>query len=500
MIPDSSAVIRIQDLTYRCPGYNTVPVTALNNINLEIRKGEKVVISGPSGSGKTSLIRCISGLIPNSSRGGRFSGVVEVGGINTQSHTVAEISQFVGTVFQDPDHQIVTSRVDSEIAFGLENLGVPADEIELKISHIAERLGIRHLLNRETSDLSWGEKQRVAIASVLVMNPEIVVMDEPFSGLDPEMSATLITLLDDLNRHSNITLVLVEHRIEHISHLMDRIVVMNKGEIVYDGPPAEGLVGLMRSRGVSLPDAGGGWTDINDLIRSFPEPEDRTDPPGLELRNVTFRYPASSSPAVDNVSLKVYGGEITVIVGSNGSGKSTLAKHLNGVLKPDSGKIFLYGKEILAGDSDPLSKVVGLVSQHADYQLFEESIIEELSFGPGNLGMSEDWIKKSLPEVISSLSLGHIDPDTPPLRLSVGEKQRVAIGSILMMKTRVVVLDEPTLGLDWGLKKNLAGILRDLCADGGIVLIVTHDLEFASVCADRVVLMNNGRLGCQSQN
>ncbi|MCK9306912.1 MAG: energy-coupling factor ABC transporter ATP-binding protein [Methanoculleus sp.] len=495
------SIVKIRDLTYTYPGYNTAPVTALRAVNLDIASGETVVLTGPSGSGKTSLLRCINGLIPHSDRkGGKFSGEVTVAGMNTAMHSVAEISEAVGTVFQNPDQQIVTTSVDSEIAFGLENRGVLPEEIEVKIKGAAELLGIGHLLKRETSDLSWGEKQRVAIASVLVMQPEIVVMDEPFSGLDPQASSNLVSVLDELNRKFNITFIIAEHRVGHLADLMDRIVVMKGGMVLYDGPPGDNLSAVTKSHGVVLPESGCRVSDDTSLFDSLPGTGFNHRTPVIELIDVGFTYPCSLSPALDDISLKIYDSQITVILGSNGSGKSTLARHLNGTLKPDSGKVILFGEDTSGRQVRNITHLVGLVSQHADYQLFEENITEEFSFGPGNMGMPDEDIRSRIPGMIASFDLGHIDPKTPPLRLSAGERQRVAIGSVLMMKTPVVVLDEPTLGLDEGLKRNLAGTLKKLCRERHSVVVMTHDLEFASFCADRVLLMDSGKIGYDSLN
>lgn len=498
-------IVRIRDLTYTYPGYNTAPVTALRSVNLDVASGEKVVLTGPSGSGKTSLLRCINGLIPHSDRrGGKLSGEVTVAGMNTAMHSVAEISRAVGTVFQNPDQQIVTNSVDSEIAFGLENRGVLPDEIELKIKEAAGLLGVGHLLRRETSDLSWGEKQKVAIASVLVMQPEVVVMDEPFSGLDPQASSNLVSVLDELNRKFNITFIIAEHRVGHLADLMDRVVVLKGGEMLYDGPPGDGLSAATESHGVVLPEPCCRVPDDTSLFRSLPGKGSGRRTPVIELIGVGFTYPGSPSPALDNVSLKIYKSQITTVLGSNGSGKSTLARHLNGTLKPDSGRIILFGADTSGGQAKNITHLVGLVSQHADYQLFEENIVKEFSFGPENVGMSDQDIKSRIPEMVASLGLGRIDPKTPPLRLSAGERQRVAVGSVLMMKTPVVVLDEPTLGLDEGLKQNLAETLKKLCRERHTVVVMTHDLEFASSCADRILVMGSGKirydsLDCEAQ-
>ncbi|ADN35978.1 ABC transporter related protein [Methanolacinia petrolearia DSM 11571] len=488
MPTDTGPAVRIRNLSYRYPGYNTAPSVALDSINFDIRYGEKVLVSGASGSGKSSLLRCINGIIPNSGRrGSEFSGEVFVAGMNTRSHSIAEISGTVGTVFQNPDQQIVTNSVKSEIAFGLENICTPTEEIGNRIGNITELMHIENLLDRETSDLSWGEKQKVAIASVLVMEPKIVVMDEPFSGLDPRSAASLGELLNTLNRRFNLTIVLAEHRTEQVSGLVGRVVKLEKGRITYDGPP-EGTGSVPISKGTDYP-----------FVRPAPSGRKEGFTPAIELAGASYTYPGSPSPAIDNISIAFYDSAITVLLGSNGSGKSTLSKHLNGILRPDSGRVCLFGEEVTEQGKESVTKKVGLVSQHADHQLFEESISGEFSFGPANIGVPEEEINRRVPKVLSALDLGHIDLNTPPLRLSAGEKQRIAIGSILVMETPVIVLDEPTLGLDNRLKDALAAELRRRAMKGGCIIVMTHDLEFASTLRpERVLVMENGRISRDS--
>lgn len=488
---ESSPAVRIKNLTYRYPGYNTSPVTALKEIDLEILEGEKVLITGPSGSGKSSLLRCINGLIPNSDKGGEFSGDVWIYGMNTREHSVPEISRYVGTVFQNPDYQIVSDRVDFEIAFGLENLAVPPEEIESNIEEIAELLKIPHLLERSTSELSWGEKQKVAIASVLVMKPKIIVLDEPFSGLDPASFANLVNLLNELNREPGITVIIVEHRTGDLYLHMDRIVEIEDGAIVSDRRRTADA-NRLNSPQAPVTGAGNSINLRDSLVQKTPVISGGN--PAVELRDVSFSYPGAERPAISGLSLKINENEITVILGSNGSGKSTLAKHLNGTLKPDSGEVFLLGGNVAGTAKRDLVKMSGLVSQHADSQLFGENITEEFSFGPENTGMAEAEIERLIPEIISSLDLDRIDKNSPLLRLSAGQKQRIAIGSVLMMQTRVLVLDEPTIGLDHRLKENLSETLKEIAGSGRCVIVMTHDIGFAASCAQRVLTMDKGKI------
>ncbi|WFN34531.1 energy-coupling factor ABC transporter ATP-binding protein [Methanogenium sp. S4BF] len=483
-------LLRVESLSYSYPSFGSgkKPPT-LSGISLAIHKGERVVICGPSGSGKSTLIQTLIGLIPHS-RSGRMEGRVIVDGLDTSGTSVPHLSKTVGFVFQDPDHQMVTGDVDSEIAFGPEQSGMDPEMIEARISRIAGMLHISHLRGRELSDLSWGERQKVAIASVLVMQPKIIVLDEPLSGLDTDSAATLIDHLGTVGKTLNIAVVIVEHRLDLLTGFMDRMVVMDDGRIVYDGHaadfsgPAAGLHPGNTGGGVH-----GGEACMPGL---FVPPEGIA--PIIEAIDLSYTYPHQKIPVLTGVSAAFYPGEVVFICGPNGSGKSTFIKHLNGILRPDTGRVLVSGGDIAGKTVAETAATVSLVGQHADYQLFEETIERELAFGPRNLGMEEGAIDRSIDEIMELMGMTHLGRKGRPLKLSVGEKQRVAIASHLVMKTPVIVLDEPTLGLDKILKDKLASLIRDLKKGGKTIIVVTHDQEFARLCADRFLYFRDGCL------
>ncbi|MFA7072834.1 MAG: ABC transporter ATP-binding protein [Methanoculleus sp.] len=470
----ADTVIEFRSVSFRHPVSRAArPREVLSGINCIIREGERVLLTGPSGSGKTTFLRCCNGLIPHA-RPGTLEGDVFVRGQNTRDCTVSDLATTVGMVFQDPDHQIFSTDVVAEIAFGPEQLGWSPPRIDRAIDDVLHLLRLDHLADRQTTELSWGERQRLAIASVVVVQPSILALDEPFSGLDAASAAGLLDLLDTLNRESGMTIILSEHRAELVTSWASRQITLVDGKIAGDGRPP---------------------VLYAPLRRTPPRRAARSASAGIvTLQDVTFRYPGREIPALDGVSLTIYPGEVTILAGPNGSGKSTLLKHLNGLLRPDSGRIIVNGKDVRDGTVAEIARTVGLVCQHADYQLFGETIAEELAFAPANLGIQQDEITRRIEYVREHLGIVYLGLEVSPLALSVGEKQRVSIASVLTMDTPVLALDEPTLGLDPAAKQRLARFIATLCSRGKAVIIATHDAEFSSAVADRVVRIERGRI------
>jgi len=470
----ADAAIEFRGVSFRHPASRSArPREVLSGIDCVIGEGERVLLTGPSGSGKTTFLRCCNGLIPHA-RPGNLEGDVFVRGQNTRDCTVSDLAVTVGVVFQDPDHQIFSTDVISEIAFGPEQLGWSPARIDRAVTDVLHQLRLDHLADRQTTELSWGERQRLAIASVIAVRPSILILDEPFSGLDAASAAGLLDLLGTLNRESGMTIVLSEHRAELVASWASRRISLVDGKITGDGRPPVPYPPLQsnpRRRTARAASAG-----------------------IVTLQDVTFRHPGRETPALDGVSLTIHPGEVTVLAGSNGSGKSTLLKHLNGLLRPDSGRITVNGRDTRDATVAELARTVGLVCQHADYQLFGETITEELAFAPANLGIPSDVIAQRTASVREHLGIGHLGLDLSPLALSVGEKQRVSIASVLTMDTSVLALDEPTLGLDPGAKQRLAVVIAALCTRGKAVVVATHDTEFSSMVAERIVRIERGRI------
>jgi energy-coupling factor transport system ATP-binding protein len=434
-----------------------------------------------------------------------MEGDVTVLGMNTREYDVPYFAPHLGMVFQDPGYQMVTGDVESEIAFGLEIQNFPERLIRSRLDQIARLLRIGHLMGRTINDLSWGERQRVAIASVLAIRPSLLVMDEPFSGIDTSTSLNLAEILADLNKNLGTTILIFEHRTAYLSSLVGRRIVMDEGQIIADEKP-DPDPGVRNGRPIQpvvIPHFGAeGSPTYQNPTELHPNPCTAPNPavPALSLKDVVYRYPGGRSPVLDQISLDFYPGEVTIITGANGAGKTTLLKHCNGLITPDRGSVLLGSDPISQKTIAATARTVGLLNQHADYQLFEGTIAEELAFGPRNLGKTEEMIAGIIRKIRQQCSLDHIDPLAPPLGLSGGEKQRVALAGILAMETPVVILDEPTFGLDSGLKHALTGLLRSLCDAGKTVVIATHDEEFAEACGDRFIRITAGQIESDCRN
>jgi energy-coupling factor transporter ATP-binding protein EcfA2 len=473
----ADAAIEFRAVSYRHPpSRQGRPRDALSEIDCAVREGERVLLTGPSGSGKTTLLRCCNGLIPHA-RSGILEGDVLVQGQNTRDCAIGDLSATVGMVFQDPDHQIFTADVVSEIAFGPEQLGWPTSRIDRAVREAMRQFRLEHLADRQTTDLSWGERQRLAIASVAVVRPAVLVLDEPFSGLDSASAAALLDLLSVLNRESGTTIILSEHRAQLVASWASRRISLAGGKIVGDSA----VTGPMPSvRNDFPPRAGESVRPVREAI--------------ITLQGIAFRHGRAKAPVLDGITLTIAAGEVLVLTGPNGSGKSTLLKHLNGLLRPESGSILIDGKAIEDRTVAEIARTVGLVCQHADYQLFGETVAEELAFAPGNIGTSPSEISQRIDRVRRQLDIEHIELQASPLALSVGEKQRVSIASVLTMDTPVLALDEPTLGLDPEAKYRLADLLIALRTEGKAIIVATHDTEFAGTVADRIVRIDCGRI------
>ncbi len=448
----------------------------LNDVNLEFNEGEFVLIVGLSGCGKSTLCRAINGIIPHF-YGGTVSGHVNVDGRDTRNTTPAQLANTVGMVFQDPENQLVMTNVENEMAFGMENLALSRDEMRKRVEQLASYFDLRRFFKRFIPELSGGEKQKVALASVLAMRPKYIVLDEPTSQLDEETAVLFLDFLKRLNREQGIGIIIVEHRLERCLRHAQRIVLMEGGHIVLDGRPKELMLAL-KEKGL-----------IADFNRKVPP--DGHSSVVISAQALNFAY--GEAKILNDLSLDVKSQEIVAIVGANGCGKSTLLKHLNGLLRPKAGKVILMGQDIEKATTASLANQIGYLGQNPNNYLFEETLTKELQFTLKNLSIDPaEW-----PERID-WSLRVLDLDRYremfPRDLSCGERERAALASVIVGKPKILVLDEPTRGLDYGNKEKMATILDALREEGMTTILVTHDYRFVAEHATRVMKLEDGRL------
>ncbi len=480
----------VEHLSFR---YRRRPTWTLKDILMEARPGELILIAGMSGSGKSTLARAINGLIPHSYQGERL-GAVYVMGDEVGKLDKAHIAQRVGTLLQDPERQIVGAYVENEIAFGLENLGFPREEIFRRIEWVLDYLNMPHLRYRETFALSGGEKQKVALAGILVMEPNMLILDEPLANLDPATAQEALTWFRKLADDGH-TVLIIEHRVEDVLRIHpDRIFYIEDGQRKFFGPPQD-LPKAVDYRQVKLPAP---W--ILRLARKHAPPafEPRVGPPGapkeplVEFEDVYFRYDEEGPWILKGIRWTIYRGDIIALLGPNGAGKTTLVKHALGLLRPTRGRVRVYGQDTREATVAQLASKVGYVFQNPRYMLFARSVKEEVAFGPTNLGLSPDEVQRRVQEALRMMDL-EAYADDPPLSLSFGQQRRVGIASVAAMGSRVLLLDEPTAGQDyWHYMTFMDELLRLPYFEA--VVFITHDIDLAVAYANRVVVVRDGQI------
>lgn len=486
----------VENLTFK---YRVRPELAIENISFELKQGELLLIAGSSGCGKTTLARCINGLVPRSYRGER-SGRVLLHGKEVTELKIAEMAQVVGTLLQDPERQIVASNVYNEIAFGPENLGLPHDEIEARIEQALKRLKIEYLRDRETFNLSGGEKQKVALAGLLAMNPSILLLDEPLASLDPASAHDALKIFRSLADEGK-TIILVEHRVEDsIEAKPDRLLYMESGRIKYLG----GITSLPKEidhTQVKLPAQWVVQRVKEDKKHADVPPVQKgesSDEPLVVFEDVSFRYDDEYPLILKDVNLTINRGDLIAVLGPNGAGKSTLVKHAIGLLKPTSGRVLVQGEDTRKMSVAQIARVLGFVFQSPTHMLYAPTVQEELEFGPKNLAFDKEAMDKSVTESLNAVNLKSFE-EYPPLGLSFGQQKRTTIAAVLAMQSKIMVMDEPTAGQDFA---NYTRFMDALCsasnnaksilsANFDSTLFITHDVDLAVTYANRVLLFGD---------
>lgn len=547
------ALIATTDLTYYYPGASR---PALREVTMAVPAGEFVLLAGPSGSGKSTLLRAVAGLVPNF-HGGQVSGQVRLAGRDIWQATPEQAAMLAGMVFQDPESQLVTPVVEAEIAFGLQNLGLGREVVARRVAEMLHFFGLDPLRQAPVSQLSGGEKQKVALAAALAPHPPVLLADEPTSQLDPVAAEEILQLLKRINEENGLTVLLVEQRLERCLHLADRVVLMREGAVCLDGGPAEVLTntrmwgGLMpplprifaacglapvpltvregRQRlarlGAGEPEFGAG----REKTRRGPEPGDghpgrkvsrpravnrifsarnqglgpaasggwgREPSPATAgaalavVERLSFRY-GSGQVALQDISFNLFPGRVVAVMGANGAGKSTLARLFNGLLQPTRGRVLVAGRDTRQVPVETMAQVVGYLPQNPGDMLFQSTVRGEVEFTLRALRKEVE--PGQVDRLLELLGLGS-RAGANPRDLSGGERQLAALAAVLAGDPRVVVLDEPTRGLDYLVKTRVGGILRTLTTEERLVLLVSHDVEFVAEFADEIIFLSGGRL------
>jgi energy-coupling factor transport system ATP-binding protein len=455
---------------------------ALDDVSLRVAPGEFVLLTGPSGCGKSTLARVIAGLIPHAIPA-RAEGRVTVAGSNTFEQPIPTLAQQVGMVFQNPGSQLFHLRVDDEVAFGLRNLGLDEAEIARRVDWALSAVGLTGLKACKPVELSGGQKQRLAIAAVLAMRPQVLVLDEPTASLDIHGTRQVMSTLQALHQQYHLTVVLIEHRLADAVWLASRVMLMDAGRIVADGSPHQVLSDGETRRRLGLRRPGEHPQTAWDKLVTGNGRRPADTPPLLALQGVSAGY--NSHPVIHNVDVSIYPGDFVALVGDNGAGKSTLGLVAAGLLKPTQGRVaYRHGKWPRPGLD------VGLLFQNPAEQLFTNSVDEEVAFGPQNYAIFDATRHQQTLDVADLSGLRTRQPFT----LSAGQQQRTALAACMALRPGLLILDEPTQGQDWGHLQRLMDFLAELNQCGASIVLITHDYKLVHRYASRVVLMAEGRI------
>lgn len=506
--------------------------TAIDHVSLSIKKGDFVGILGHNGSGKSTLAKQLAALLKPS------GGIIYVNGMDTaKDELLLSIRKTAGMVFQNPDNQLIGNIVEEDIAFGPENMGIPREEIEDRITRALEATGMSAYREHSPNALSGGQKQKIAISGVLSMEPECIIFDEPTAMIDPEGRKEVLKAIYDLNRLKHITIIYITHFLDEVSRA-DYLYVMKQGAITLQGSPKTlfkmpeqltennlelpfeiSLIAELRKKGLNIPKEIYTKQQLLEFFKCMQQEEgflfqekkvenqqkkciaETEKEKGIVLKNISYQYKKRSAEeakdALKDVSLSIKPGEFVAIVGKTGSGKSTLIQHLNGLLQPQSGQYFFEGQDIWSKKYDlkKLRQEVALCFQYPEYQLFEETILKDIAFGPKNLGFDKKKCEKKARYAMKLVGLPAELEKVSPFSLSGGQKRRVALAGILAMEPEYLILDEPVAGMDAPGKKMLFQLLHHLNKDKGItIVLVSHNMDDVAAHADRVLIMEDGTL------
>jgi energy-coupling factor transport system ATP-binding protein len=505
--------VSIEDLTFTYPG-NERP--ALQNLQGQIEDGTFLAVMGHGGAGKSTLCCSLNALVPKFFRG-KYQGRVLVRGQEVARHRISEMSRLVGLVLQDFEAQLFSTTVELEMAFGPENHCLPRQEIERRIQRYLSFVRLEKLRSREPASLSGGQKQRLAIGSVLALEPRLLVMDEPTTDLDPRGREEVLSVAQSI-REEGRTLLIVDHEPETAA-TADQVWLMRDGQIVSQGSPSTTLANVttMESCGIRpLPmvelfrsmNWPGNPLTVDEAIKLM-QNQQLTQRRELKLKTVSsdqskgsailkteslrYTYPTYDVEVLRGIDLCIQEGEFVALLGQNGSGKTTLAKHFNGLLKPSSGCVWVQNKLVAEYSHRELARRVGYVFQNPDHQIFARTVADEVGFGLKMQGEAPKTIERRVAEALEVVELQGYEQKVP-FALAKGERQRVAVASVLAAQPQVIILDEPTTGLDYGHQRNMMEMLKLLNRDGHTIIVITHSMWVAAEYASRVILIKDGRI------
>ena len=493
----ANTVLEIDSVTFTYWGSDE---PALKDISLSIKEGEFVVVLGPTGAGKTTLLMLLNGLIPNIVPG-ELKGSVKVYDLDTKKHQVYEIAKYVGLVFEDPDSQIVSLTVEDDVAFGPCCMGYSPEEIDKRVEYALSVTRLKGLEKRTTFTLSGGQKQSLAIASVLSLLPSIIVLDEPLSMLDPIGKKMVISILKELTKEGK-TIIMAEQNTDLILDMADRIVMMNEGRIVFDGSKEDAVknIELMNELGIKIPARyilGNCSIFLGMEEDEKPYLSTRVSGDGYAVETIDLVHEYENEVvALRGVTTKIPRGSMTAVIGQNGSGKTTFAKHLCGLLKPtkEESKIYVDEKPINEYPMRELIQKINYVFQNPDDQIFSDTVKQEIEYGLKNLGYPEDRRNKLLSDILNLFGLGEYI-DMNPKFLRRGLRCKVAIASIVAMNPDILIVDEPTTGLDYKESLEIMDLLLKLNREENkTIIFITHDMDLVLRYADNVIVFNEGRI------
>lgn len=493
--------------------YDAQAEATIKNISFDIAKGEKVLILGPSGSGKSTLAQCLNGIIPNINKG-QAQGQVTIGGQDIFNQSIYDRSQLVSTVLQDPDGQFIGLTVAEDLAFSLENDCVNQGEMKDKVALWAERLNLSSLLGHRPQDLSGGQKQRVSLAGVLIDESPILLFDEPLANLDPKSGQETIALIDKIHKEVGATTIIIEHRLEDVLYRpVDRVLLVNDGKLLFNGSPDELLsttllldngireplyVTVLRQLGFNTKSAEQlsqlGTLDLSGLSlpdRTRKVPSESQTTPILEVGKLKVGY-GDNLPIIENMSFSLKKGERLAIVGKNGAGKSTLAKALCGFV-PSHSRLIYKGQDISQDSIAERSERIGFVLQNPNQMISQAMIFDEVALGLRLRGVDESEVEERVYEVLKTCGL-YSFRKWPISALSFGQKKRVTIASILVLKPEIIILDEPTAGQDYQTYTDIMTFLDSLQQQGHTIVMITHDMQLMLEYSDRCLVVVDGAI------